>query len=485
MLQGARRIAIVGGGFSGATTAVQLVRRSPAPLAITIIEPRARIGGGLAYSSDEPDHRINGQPGLHSLDPLEQDMFVRWCDQAGAARADPQATLANGTTFPRRSTFRAYLEETVARHAAWSSGSTILHVRDRAGDILPTGNAFSVMTAGGERHACDLVILAPGHTGARLPAAFGSQAPTQAGIIADPLGASRLPPIAPQERVLVLGSGLTAYDIVSTLVSRGHAGTIDVVSRHGLKPKLQRKPPEPGQPPPLPILERDAVAPESFILSAGSPPTVRALLHALRQRVDDLARSGETWDGPFDHLRDIIRQFWPSLAATEKRRFFRHLRPWYDIHRFRVAPQNQAIVSAAEARGQVRFRAARVEGAAPGDDGGSIRVVLRAHGAGPAQAARYDRVINCTGVDATPHATLPLYAALLERGLISLDPSGVGVAVDARCRAIGRDSRVAERLRVVGPPTLGAHGDASGGAFIAVQIHRMIPDALGVLGIIT
>jgi len=95
--QSSRRIAIVGGGFSGSSTAVQLVRRSSAALDITIIEPRERVGGGLAHSSEEPDHRLNGQPRSHNIDPIDEGMFVRWCEAHGAFAADPGARLPNDT----------------------------------------------------------------------------------------------------------------------------------------------------------------------------------------------------------------------------------------------------------------------------------------------------------------------------------------------------------------------------------------------------
>ena len=50
------RVAIVGGGFSGAVTAMHLARKSTIPLAIDIIEPRAMLGGGVAYSAVDPAH---------------------------------------------------------------------------------------------------------------------------------------------------------------------------------------------------------------------------------------------------------------------------------------------------------------------------------------------------------------------------------------------------------------------------------------------
>lgn len=480
-VRGSRRIAIVGGGFSGSSTAVQLVRRSSAALDITVIEPRARVGGGLAHGSEEPDHRLNGQPRSHNIDPIDEGMFVRWCEAHGAFAADPGARLPNDTIFMRRSVFRAFLEDTVAQHAASPTGSSIRHLRDRVIDVVPGGQTLTVMTSGNTRLDCDLVVLATGHTRARLPAAFKPEFAHHARVIVDPLGAPRLPAVPSPERVLVLGSGLTAYDIVSSLITAGHRGPIDVVSRKGLRPRRQQ-PRVPGQKARL-AMERCADPPEPFIVGAGNPPTVRALLRALRQRIREVESMGQTWDQPFVHLRDMVSQVWPNIPTAEKRRFFRHLRVFYDVHRFRVAPQNETLVHEAERRGQVRFRAASLTRIDTDDDGGPIRIALRARGTDSVQESVYDRVINCTGVDSTHPADVPLYATLLARDMICVHPSGIGLAVDALSRALTRGGSAAPRLRVVGPPTTGSRGDPLGAPYIALQIHQMIPDVAAVLGV--
>jgi uncharacterized NAD(P)/FAD-binding protein YdhS len=480
-MRGARRIVIVGGGFSGSSTAVQLVRRSSAALEITVVEPRARVGGGLAHSSEEPDHRLNGQPGAHNIDPTDQGMFVRWCEARGAFAADPAARLPNDTVFLRRAVFRQFLEETVVEHAVWPTGSSICHLRDSVIDVVSGEKSLTVVTAGNTKLDCDLVVLAPGHTRARLPATFKPDFTRHARVIVDPLAAPRLPAVPSMERVLVLGSGLTAYDIISSLIVAGHRGPIDVVSRKGLRPRRQQ-PRLPGETPP-PWLERVAGPPEPFILGAGNPPTLRALTRALRQRIREVEQTGKTWDQPFVHLRDMVSLVWPDMPAAEKRRFFRHLRTFYDVHRFRVAPQNKTIVEEGERRSQVHFRAASLTRIDTDDDDAPIRIALRARGTDAMQDAVYDRVINCTGVDSTRPADVPLYAKLLARDMICVDPSGIGLAVDAHCRALARDGTASQRLRIIGPPTTGARGDPLGSPYIAIQIHKMIPDVAAVLGI--
>ena len=179
----------------------------------------------------------------------------------------------------------------------------------------------------------------------------------------------------------------------------------------------------------------------------------------------------------------MVTQVWPNIPTVEKRRFFRHLRTFYDVHRFRVAPQNATLVHEAERRGQVRFRAASLMRVDTDDDREPIRIALRARGTDTVQESVYDRVINCTGVDSTHPADVPLYATLLARDMISVDPSGVGLAVDAHSRALARGGIAAPRLRIVGPPTAGARGDPLGSPYIAIQIHQMIPDVAAVLGV--
>src|SRR3954470_10060263 len=53
------RIAIVGGGFTGAVLAIHAVRASSVQLDLVILEPRAELGRGVAYSTRDRSHRIN------------------------------------------------------------------------------------------------------------------------------------------------------------------------------------------------------------------------------------------------------------------------------------------------------------------------------------------------------------------------------------------------------------------------------------------
>lgn len=485
-----RRVVIVGGGFSGASIAVQLVRASKAPLHITIIDPAERAGRGLAYRAIDPDHRLNASSYAHSLLPDDAWHFSRWCKANGLSEQDPQALWEDGGVYFRRSDFGRYIEETLQAHASWpATGSTISHLRDQAVDLSSTSQPLRVKTAGGHELVTDLLFIATGNPFPRLQRPFEPGLATHPAVIENALDTHRLYEIAPTARVLLIGSGLTALDVLSTLVRRRHSGEIVVVSRRGLRPKPQG--PMPAALAQTPGLTATDTLPGAFALSringpapdfltrAGVPATARAWLHALRAQIAKVSSEGVLWHQAFDEMRDAVWRLWPTLPAPEKRRFLRQLRSWYDVHRYRSPPQNQALVDTAVAEGRIRFIAARLKSVSAADQGPAVNVSWRLRDEQLADLQRFDAVINCTGLDALAAlAANSFLQSATRHGWLRRDACSLGFEVDDQCCAVGPDGSVFSKIRVVGPPTVGSFGDPIGAMYIAAQIHRILPGIL-------
>ncbi|MBL0920107.1 MAG: FAD/NAD(P)-binding protein [Hydrogenophaga sp.] len=478
-----RRIVIVGGGFAGVSAAVQLMRRSPAPLAITLIEERERVGPGLAYATHDPDHRLNGPTWVHSVDPLDGEHFTRWCVARGVFESDPKALQPSGSAFVRRAVLGAYLEDQVRAHAHWApTGSTLHTVQARVVGAVQRGGELVALTDHGQQIAGDLLLLATGNAVPRLQAPLSAALAAHPGVIENPLDTARLLNIPRAARVLIIGSGLTALDVICTLQRQGHTGGAVVVSRRGLRPRPQ-PPLPPGASLPLPTpggrdnLDRVLGPAPDFLLQA--EPTLRAWVKALRAQ----ARHAQgNWYPGFDALRDTVWQLWPRLPQAQQRRFLKRLRTWYDVHRFRSPPQTEAIVNRAIANGRVQHRAARLRGVRA--DGQALVAQLQSPRDAAAREERFDVLVNCTGLDvAARTANNPLLQSLRVQGWLQSDALGVGYAVDAQCRLLGSDGQARARVRLVGPPTLGTFGDPGGAMYIAAQIHRIVPDVLATLGI--
>ena len=86
-------VVILGGGFAGTATAIKLLDAARSPLRITIVDPRAELGGGLAYSTREAAHLMNGPAKLFSLHPERPEHFVHYLARFAAdwSWSDPLA----------------------------------------------------------------------------------------------------------------------------------------------------------------------------------------------------------------------------------------------------------------------------------------------------------------------------------------------------------------------------------------------------------
>jgi uncharacterized NAD(P)/FAD-binding protein YdhS len=464
------RIAIVGGGYTGAAAAIQLTSASDAD--VVIVEPRAQPGCGVAYSTTDPDHRLNGPLDNHLVDPRRSSDLRDWCEKTRVLARDPQAIAANGVIYLRRGDFGGYVA-----HALAERSSRIRHRRCLATALRTNGRGYEILTSDSGTIEANAVVVATGTGGFRLPALFATLG-SHTALVHDPFEAGRLQSIPATARVLLVGAGLTALDVLSTLLRQGHTEPILAISRHGIRPRAPRD--RFDEAPVTALLAKiDGEVPD-YVRRAVSLAGIRGLSRALRERIREAAAAGIDWQTPFDDVRNVVWQFWPALPLEEKSRFFRHLRGIYDAHRFRAPPQNDLIVREGERRGRVLFRRGRFEDATAAGD--RIRMTWRDE-MQHRTTADFDHVINCTGLDPMFGAgDNPFLRDLMRNGFLRAEPTGFGFDVDSECRPIRRDGSASARLRVVGPPTAGSRGDPLGVIFIAPQIRRMVPGLLAEVG---
>ena len=455
---------IIGGGFTGAATAIHLSRHAETPLDIRIVEPRATPGSGLAHSTPHPDHRLNGTPGIHALyleDPLN---FATWMTESGALAADPQATSPAGTVFARRCDFGRYMAGELARHgSANPSGSRIDHVASKALWVERRAGHLTVTLGDGRHLEADRLILALGWNDIAVPAPLTAVQDSPAWL-GSPWDFDRIAAIPRHAPVLLIGSGLTASDTFATLMAQGHQGPVTALSRRGLRPASQNmfrfK---------VSVWERLMDPDPAFIGRHGPPQTVVGALRALRNDIASIDPSGASWHVPFDELRDSANRFWPSFSSAEKRRFMRHLKSWYDAFRFRNPPQTQAIADAGVRRGQLDFLAGRLQAARA--VGPMLAIDLNERGSGARRTLQVAAAINCTGPQPRPSASAnPLWQSLIADGFARDHASGLGVDVDTACRVLDARGHAQDDVVALGPPTAGCFGEVAAVPYIARQI---------------
>ena len=436
------RVAIIGGGFSGAAVAWHLARaHRPERLSISVIEPRPALGGGLAYSSEEPSHRVNVPAVRMSMVPDDPQHFARWLAGSGELERDTDALWKNGDVFPRRRVFGRYVAEQLAPHL--ESGA-VRHVKGQATRVIQEADrSWTVQTSAGPVTG-DIIVLAATHPIPAVPAALASLAEAP-GFVADPYAASALGGIGPEASVLIVGSGLTSADMVAELDRRGHRGRILALSRRGLRSR--------GHP---------DVRGEPFGDFASVPATsALGLLEKIRATLVAAREAKVNWQSVFDQLRLQGPMLWAALAPPERARLVRQLRVFWDVHRFRIAPQVAAVLDRRYAAGTFATIAARL--VASNDEVDSLAVSFQRRGQTRIETARFDAVINTTGPAHGQALQLnPALRSLTEAGLIGVDVYGLGIETSLDSRAIGQDDKAIARLFVAGPLARGTFGELMG-----------------------
>src|SRR5438552_1026805 len=134
-------VAIIGGGFTGTAIAYHLDRLAAGAARIIVIEPRATLGGGLAYSTMDPAHRVNVPAVRMSLDPDDPSQFENWLAESGALVKDPDALLVDGRCFPLRSVFARYVSERVA---PLLSANRVIHKRAKVLRVIECDGSYEL-----------------------------------------------------------------------------------------------------------------------------------------------------------------------------------------------------------------------------------------------------------------------------------------------------------------------------------------------------
>ncbi|HEY0271139.1 MAG TPA: FAD/NAD(P)-binding protein [Sphingomonas sp.] len=412
-------VAIVGGGFSGTLLAVNLLRND-GPRA-TLIERRAHTARGVAYSAAHPDHLLNVRAENMSALPDEPEHFVRWLEEHRPGVGG----------FVPRLVYGDYLDALLTETMRKAPGRLEV-VQGEVEDVIVEGRGVRLSLAGGARLAADGAVLAPGNLPPHTPEGIDPGALPEGSYVTDPWHGDVLSDLADDDTLLVLGTGLTMVDIALLLDARGFKGRIVALSRHGLVPRAHAR----G----VPVTRR----------SERPAPTASALIAALRDRATHV-----DWRAAVDELRPYTQGLWRAMDIAERKRFLRHLRPWWDVHRHRLAPSVARKIEAMRASGALTILAGKVTGAEA--EGARIRLAYRPRHADQPETLHVRRIVNGTGPQGDLTATRePLLANLRERGLLRADPLRIGIDVDQESRAIGEDGRSSDRLTVIGPMTRGA-----------------------------
>jgi uncharacterized NAD(P)/FAD-binding protein YdhS len=372
------------------------------------------MGRGVAYSTTEPAHLLNVPAEGMSAWAGEPDHFAKRFEAEGG----------DSGGFAQRRLFGRYLGEILDR--AVSSGNVEV-AEATAISANRDGDSWRITFDDGTSGEARALVLAIGN---QEPQGLGAFVDVGRRFVRNPWGREAREAVGDLARsggaALLVGTGLTMVDLVLSLNAAGHRGRIVALSRRGLIPRAH------AEFDPAPV-EGDEVS-----------RTLRGIFRWLRRRSAEVG-----WRAAIDSLRPHSHPLWQSLDVGEQRRFLRHVRPWWDVHRHRIAPEVASTVAGMIADGQLEVVAGRIQAARETPAG--IEVEYRRRGTEHKRSETFAYAFNCTGpLHSITRSKDPLLRSLLDAGQVKPDHLGIGLEVSDDCRA-------GKQLWALGPLTKGRY----------------------------
>lgn len=448
----ASRVAIIGGGYTGAILAKLLVERGQRDIEeVTVFEPREHLGCGLAYDVENTDVRLNVAAHRMRAIPGDPAAFLDWMQTSGTLTVDPHAITPEGI-FARRRDFGRFMREQLAPHV--DSGA-IHHMRQTARAVERQNEQWRISGSRGDAVLADILILATGHPPASRPSAMDSLDPVTAARVTDVFSPTAFDDIGASDRILIVGSGLSALDALTRLDALGHDGRVTLLSRSGLMPR-----PHAG----------GGFSPFGEFRSADLT-SARKLLRKVRATIADAESRGIPWQAVFDALRQNAQALWQALPLRERQIWLRRLRRWYDVHRYRMPPQGAATLKNGIGTGRVTVECGDLVSILREGTDLLVGIATRNRKA----ELRCQRILLATGPDFRDYAAHQRFLLGMHRdGFIQSDPLGLGLACDTAGRALTVTGTPNTSLFVAGPPARPALGELTGVPEIATQAANMV-----------
>lgn len=413
-----RRIAIIGGGAAAATLLGELLEHpKQQPLQLDWFTGDGVLARGVAYSTTSEHHLLNVRAASMSMFAGKPRGFLDFVQRE-------DSTISGADFLPRRR-YGDYLEAEAARAIAQGTaqGHRVNVLPFAADAVVPESDGVTVLQ-GENCHRVDAAVLALGALPPQRLAGVSDAAVGSGRYVVDPwpwLSRSDTWRVAPS-KVLLIGMGLTAVDVVVELSRRWPQTRFSAISRHGLFPEAHRRTAAP------PVDDGS-----TLVEAMHERPEIRHWVHLLREAVH---LDGTDWRPVVDSLRPHIPGLWMDLPVEQRARFLRHARWAWERIRHRIPPPAAQTIAALEQAGRLHRCRGRLRRVELIDQGVQLTT-----SSGPIHSTHdADLIIQTSGLNTDiRHSEHPLISQLLTNGHIAADPLGLGVLADRDGRLQGGD----------------------------------------------
>jgi uncharacterized NAD(P)/FAD-binding protein YdhS len=406
-------IAIIGGGFCGIMTAINLLQNDDLPLHIHIINKGCALAKGIAYDPNNPTLLLNVPNGRMSAFADQPEHYLNWLMREKKLDSDSKAKLS--AAFSPRQVYGEYLACLWNEWRNKPGNKKITVYEDYADDITEDGPLLHISLREHPVLTVDTVVLATGNLLPRLPTGISPAFTESKLYFADPWKKDCIQNINNGGDILIIGNSLTMVDTVIGLTAEGFKGVIHSISPHGYRLKHSH----------------DAREPHTGGNFSDINPEEHSLLDLVRsfnRHRKIAARYNQSVYPIVDSIRPKAQMLWQAFTPQEKQQFIRYINAFWGSLRHRLPGQMYDAIESARASGRLVTNKGHITSVK--ENGDSVEVTFMDNG--EFKHLTVQRIINCTGPETDiKRPGNKLLNNLAAKGMVSPGPCGIGIQAQA------------------------------------------------------
>lgn len=398
-------IAIIGGGLSGTLLAHYLLEADQLAGAIYLFEKdETQLSRGIAYRATNQAQLLNVAAENMNIPGLPVGNFYQWLLK------NDHTDFAPGDFVPR-ALFGNYLKEIFHKSLNQTSQVKIKVLNDEVIDIVKDENAVDVITANGKSYRVEKAIIANGIIAPADPFFVSDEIKATGRYQSNPWHHGYHDLLKKNDHVTLIGTGLTMLDHAIGLLTSDKNLSVTVFSRRGLLP-----------------LPHKTYQSYSFPEYSITPTEdIGELLASIRAYYHAHKNNGLDWRNLIDRIRHEVPQLWKTLNRVSKKRFIRHLKPYWEIHRHRAPEKILNIVKKAQQHGRFTVLKGRIQKVIVNNR--QLQLELTSTTRNTTIETNY--LLNSSGLQQNISLTSDsLLKKLFERGYMIADSNNLGIETD-------------------------------------------------------
>lgn len=374
-----KKIGIIGGGFTGTMTAVQIIENSTEACEIIIID-KGSLNKGVAYHPYSNKHLLNvttAKMGAYADNPQH---FLDWLLEKEEFKYEDK-TLISKSFLPRQ-LYGEYLCDiwTQAKKTAILKQINVSVIEDIVIDLDILDDSVVLWLENGTMLKLDFCVIATGNNSPGNPRIKNIDFYKSSNYFQDPWKFKSVEGVREMQSILIIGNGLSMVDTTLGLLEQGFGGEIHSISPHGFNILPHR---------------HNGIKYLKILEELKEGMTLYELVKLTNKHIKTAREFGFSAEPIIDALRLHSQKIWQSFTDKEKAIFLSRVRHLWGAARHRVPMQIFDLIQELRINSKLNIISGKIIDISESED--SINVIFLNKKNNEIRKIQVSRVINCSG----------------------------------------------------------------------------------------